>query len=329
MKALATLLFAACATAASAQTENTLQRPDGLFNHLDVSFTAGSTGLGFEAAMPVNEYLRLRAGATFMPHFHYNMHFGVQLGDGDQMCEDGTETRFQRMARMLEDFTGQPVDDQILMVGTPNMNQFKFMADVRPFRNKNWYFSAGFYCGKPRVARAINHTSETSSVFAINLYNRLYDTGGEITQGVFLPPEVCNMILSFGRAGFPTGQYTKDEMYYDVDFEEWAVLHAKGDTYLMGANIDNTVFADAFVDKFRPYFGAGYEGAISKDHRWKLGANAGVMFWGGAPQLIDHSGVDLMYDVENIGGQVGNYVEFARNFKAFPVVEVKLVRRLF
>lgn len=310
--------------------------------HLDLSVSAGTTGLGLEVGVPVNSYFGVRAGATFMPHFKYPMTFTAQLGEGDQMTADGLETRFERMAHLLEGFVGQPIDDKVDMIGSPRMNQAKLMFDVRPFRNKGWHFTTGFYYGKSRIATALNDTHEIASLFAINLYNRLYDNNGEIAMGFSMPPDIMMQIYWFGRAGFPTGQYTHDVVYeedvwvhddyLDIDYvehEKGEVIHAKGETYMMSPSIENTVYAHAYVDKFRPYFGFGYDGSISKSQRWRLGFDAGIMFWGGAPRLVDHSGTDLMYDVENVGGQVGDYIELARHVKAFPVVELKLSRRLF
>lgn len=309
---------------------------------LDLSVTAGTTGVGFELGMPINKYINVRAGGTFMPHFKVPMAFTAQIGDGDQMTADGLETRFERMAHLLEGFVGQPVDDKVDMVASPDMNQAKLMVDVSPFRNKNWHITAGLYCGKSRVATCVNKTHEITSLFAINLYNRIYDNNGEIALGFSLPPELLMTVLYYGRAGFPVGQYAHDVVYdedvwvhddyLDIDYIEHAkgdIIHAKGDTYLMAPSDENTAYANAFVNKFRPYFGFGYSGAISRDRNWKLGFDAGVMMWGGAPKLVDHSGIDFMHDLDNITGQINRYVKIAQVAKVFPVLEFKITRRLF
>lgn len=43
------------------------------FEHLDLSLTVGSTGIGFDLAMPVNNLLQVRTGATFMPKIQRTM----------------------------------------------------------------------------------------------------------------------------------------------------------------------------------------------------------------------------------------------------------------
>lgn len=334
-------IFALTGLIASAQTTYTTPKPKWQ-PHLDFTVSGGSTGIGVELGMPINDIFKVRAGGTFMPRFKYPLTFTAQIGEGSQTVDDGLTSRFDRMAELLEGFVGQKVDDKIDMIGTPRLNQARVLIDVSPFKRKGWHFTTGFYLGSKRVGHCINRSHEIASLFAINLYNRIYDKNGEIAMGFSLPPDIMMQILTYGRAGFPTGHYTKDivyeedvwvhDDYLDIDYIEYAkgdIIHAKGDTYLMAPSDENTAYADAYVNRFRPYFGVGYDGHISRDKRWKLGFDAGVMFWGGAPQLIDHSGTDLMYDVENIGGSVGDYVELARHAKAFPVVELKLTRRLF
>ena len=40
-------------------------------------------------------------------------------------------------------------------------------------------------------------------------------------------------------------------------------------------------------------------------------------------------GVDLAKDVKNVPGKVGDYVKLLKNFKVYPVVELRLTRRIF
>ena len=192
------------------------------------------------------------------------------------------------------------------------------------------------------MARCQNVPGETVSLFAINLYTRLYDNNGEIALGFSLPPDLLSLVMLFGRAGFPVGQYASDVVYtedvwvhddyLDIDYiehEKGDIIHARGETYLMAPSDENTAYADAYISRFRPYFGVGYNGHLDRYGKWTLGIDAGAMFIGGAPRLIDHSGTDLMYDVKNIQGQIGDYVKIARNVKVYPVLEIKLARRLF
>ena len=51
-----------------------------IFQHLDLSVTAGTTGIGIEASSPIGEYFQLRAGYDFMPRFTAKMKFDVTIG---------------------------------------------------------------------------------------------------------------------------------------------------------------------------------------------------------------------------------------------------------
>ena len=51
-----------------------------VFQHLDISVNAGTSGIGFDVATPIGNYVQLRAGYEFMPHFHYSVNFPVEVG---------------------------------------------------------------------------------------------------------------------------------------------------------------------------------------------------------------------------------------------------------
>ena len=53
------------------------------------------------------------------------------------------------------------------------------------------------------------------------------------------------------------------------------------------------------------------------------------MFWGGTPKVVTHDGTDLVNDVDNVRGKVGDYVEIIKKFKVFPVLNLRITRRLF
>lgn len=313
--------------------------------HLDISFTAGTTGIGGELGLRLFDVAKIRAGASFMPKFNYDATFRAEMEYGTLMTDDGLETRFQRVAHMLEEFVGQPVDDQIEMTAVPRLNQAKFLVDIMPFKNKDFHFTTGFYLGKSCIAVCENKPKEISTLFAINLYNRMYENNGELAFGISLPLDYWYIMKYYGRAGFPTGKYTKDIVYQedvwvhdenlDEEYQDYIehhkgdIIHKAGDTYMMTPSKENTAYAKAYVNVFRPYVGFGYDGKLDKAGKFKLGVDAGVLFWGGSPELIDHNGFDLMNDVEDIGGQVGRYVDFARKAKVFPVLELKLSYCIF
>ena len=53
------------------------------------------------------------------------------------------------------------------------------------------------------------------------------------------------------------------------------------------------------------------------------------MIWGGTPDLITHDGTNLTKDIKNIMYSVGDYVDVVKKFKVFPVINLRITRKLF
>lgn len=149
-----------------------------------------------------------------------------------------------------------------------------------------------------------------------------------------------------GSMGVHVGDYLNDvyypeDVYIDIDDGEGGttqvlvhkqgdLLHKAGDPYMMRPDADGMVKADMYVKRFKPYLGVGYEGRLLKnDDRWKVAFDCGVLFWGGSPNIITHEGVDLVHDVENVSGKVGDYVDAIDKFKVYPMLSLRLTRTLF
>lgn len=308
-----------------------------MFNHLDLGVTLGTTGIGLDAAMPVGDYVKLRTGFEVMPRFNYDMNFGVESFDGTGTSID--QSTFNRMADVLYGLTGFKVDQNVTMKGKPTMWNFKFMVDVYPFKNnKHWHFTAGFHWGPSKIAEAVNAQEDSPSLFAVGMYNHIYDVAyadwvldiptplieTETTGAVYMDPSMEKTILSMGRMGIPIGKYSHDMT------DAQGNVHKKGETYYMQPNENSMVSVEARTNSFKPYLGVGYEGRLIKGNdNYKIGFDAGVMFWGGTPSIITHDGMDLANDVEDINGKVGDYVKLIKGVKAFPVLNLRITRRIF
>lgn len=356
MKRVVVVVTTALLSVMPASAQNSVGRL-GVFNHLDAAVTMGTTGLGVDLSAPVGDYVALRTGFAFMPRFEYKMTFGIQVGDFAERKYDAAgnrvETKFDRMAGLLKDITGYDVDDEVDMIGKPSFYNFKLMVDVFPFKgNKHWHVTAGCYWGPSKIADAFNTTEDMPSLMAVALYNNIYDklkNGDPIVtyQGTEVKIEneaIKKRILNYGRMGMHLGdwkynmvathdqgdgKYTPSWFPDDVVSEE-DIVYRKGTPYMMEPDKDLMAKASMKVKRFRPYVGVGYGGRLFKnDSRYQVSFDCGVMFWGGAPKLVTHDGTDLMYDVENIGGQVGDYVDIARKMKAYPVLNLRIVRSLF
>ncbi len=308
-----------------------------MFNHLDLGVTLGTTGIGLDAAMPVGDYVKLRTGFEVMPRFNYDMNFGVESFDGTGTSID--QSTFNRMADVLYGLTGFKVDQNITMKGKPTMWNFKFMVDVYPFKNnKHWHFTAGFHWGPSKIAEAVNAQEDSPSLFAVGMYNHIYDVAyadwvldiptpiieTETTGAMYMDPNTEKAILSMGRMGIPIGKYSHDMT------DAQGNVHKQGETYYMLPNENSMVTVEARTNSFKPYLGVGYEGRLIKGNdNYKIGFDAGLMFWGGTPSIITHDGMDLANDVEDINGKVGDYVKLIKGVKAFPVLNLRITRRIF
>ena len=369
-KMIILLAMASFGMIAMAQTDNTNQqlpvlnekqseyipvfqywKEHNIFQHLDVSISAGTTGIGVDLASPIGEYFQLRAGFDYMPRFTVKMKFDVMIGDqpARQYDENGNrvETSFDRMKEMLYDFNGVVVDDHVDMLGKPTMNNAKVLLDVFPFKNnKHWHFTAGFYWGPSKFAEAVNTTESMNTLISLAIYNNLYykadqdlnhdnpipiisvpdpDNPDGEKVGFGMNPVMEQRILAFGRMGFHLGDYAHD--VYDSNGN---LIHAEGDPYIMEADANNMVKVYAKSNSFKPYLGFGYGGRLLKNRDdWKVSVDAGVLFWGGKPNLYIHDGTNLTTDIKNIRGQVGDYVDLCKKFVVYPSLSVRLTKTIF
>lgn len=316
------------------------QKKQPLFNHLDLGVTLGTTGVGIDMAMPVTNYARLRTGFSYVPRIEVPMSFSVQVGDDPST----SQTKFDKLSEMLTSFTGKPVSNEVKMTGRPTFWNWNLLVDVFPLKNnRHWHVTAGFYLGPSRVAEAYNNTESMSSLLSVSIYNNMYDklhgkTRRELAAttlfeipGMDLGNNIETLALmqqkldNYGRMGVHMGVYK-----HDIVDEEGNVIHKKGEDYIMEPDDDNMVKADMKVNSFKPYIGFGYDGRLLKrNDKVKIGFDAGVMFWGGTPRLTTHDGTDLIHDVEQVPGKVGDYVDIIKKASVFPVVNARLSFRLF
>lgn len=292
----------------------------GIFNQLDLALNLGTTGLGLEVATPVTEWVKLRAGFDFTPHIRVPMHFGLQayrMGNGT--IDAGN---FGKIQELMNGLTGYDIDDVVDVDGRPTLANFKFLVDVYPFaRNRHWHFTAGFYAGNRRVGKAVNTMGEMPSLLAVGLYNRAYEYIMEtdfieepIYNDIYLSPDAAEQLKEMaereGRLGVHMGDYPD------------------GTPYMLEPDKDGMVKANAYVNAFKPYVGFGYGGAMSADKRWNISFDAGAMFWGGAPKVVTHEGVE-MNQLSNVPGKVGTYLKLIKTMKVYPVVALRISYTFF
>lgn len=329
------------------------------FEHMELSLTGGTSGIGLELATSLGDYVKLRSGLSYVPAIKVPMTFGIQVGDDPTK----SQSRFNNMSKMLSGFTGREVDSEIDMIGEPTFWNWNVLFNIYPLKNnKHWHVTAGFYLGPSHIAKAYNTTEDMPSLMAVGIYNNIYNKvhadvdiyapenedaywdlydvkfidlsvlgeeyadmfGGDIQMNL----KIWEKFHEFGRMGVHVGDFVRDMEYMNADGKVISVK--KGDPYRMEPDANSMVKANMVVNRFKPYLGIGYEGRLLKnDDRYKIAIECGAMFWGGAPKVTTHEGVDLNHDVENIDGKVGRYVDAINHLKVFPILNLRLTRTLF
>lgn len=100
-----------------------------LFNHLAIGAEVGTTGWGFEAAMPLTHYVTFRTGFTTLPRFNIKTDINYST--------HGTEKNVDVLGRI-------------------HMSDYKLLADIYPFTHSSFHLTGGFYAGLPNLGTAYN-----------------------------------------------------------------------------------------------------------------------------------------------------------------------------
>lgn len=386
---------------------------DKAFKHLDLGFTIGSPGVGIELSAPLSDVVTLRTGGVFMPHLEMPMKFKVNvdmLQKTPGMTEDEydkyQESTFKKLTSIISSLTGEELSNRVNMIGKPNMNHFKLLVDVHPFKNKKWHVTGGFYWGNTTFSDAENETRAMGSLLGMAMYNSMYDriaahqpfiiNLGNDKDIPFSLEAASETIMRYGKMGVGIANashpiYAQEDIYYahdvfdypesdfdrideppihhqgEIKYRKGEVIYAEGDLIKITPGENNMITARAKVNAFKPYLGFGYGGAISKDGRTQLTVDAGLLFWGGSPNLSTKVAVDGMTkegleyinkwndehnttyftgtvpieyrayaDInmcDDFGRIYGNgvkfYVDLVKGLWAYPVVSLKISQRLF
>lgn len=290
----------------------------GIFNQLEVGGVIGTTGLGFEVATPVTRWVKIRAGLDWIPPVRVPMTFTIHAYQNGGI----NEGNFGKVQEFMSEL-GYDIDEMVKVDAKPTMTTFKFLVDVYPIPDNNhWRITTGFYAGSRKIAKASNNIEEAPTLVMMGLYNHLYEyvmstdfIENPIWNDVYLDPDVADQLKErfeqLGRLGVHMG-----------DFKD-------GTPYIMEPGRDAQVKATAYVNAVRPYLGVGYMGAMSSDKRWQVSVDAGMQFWGGTPNIINHQGINMSKDLVDIPGKVGRYIRNLKALKVYPTVAVKFSYTFF
>ena len=294
-------------------------KKNGILNTVEIAANIGTTGLGLELASPITEWTKLRVGFDWMPPFTIPMNFSM-----DSYVDGQINNKFDRIQELMYKISGMTIDKEIEMESKPTMTTFRLMVDVYPFRNnRHWHFTAGFFIGGNSVGKSLNKMTEMPSLLALNIYDRMYNgiTADDfldkideepIFGDVYLDYEVAEQLqqkmLSLGKLGVHVGD------------------HKDGTPYMMMPDKDGTVSAKAIVNRFRPYIGFGYGGALSEDGKWQASFDAGVQMWGGVPKVTTHDGT-VLNDLDNLRGKVDSYMGLMKAIAVYPTIDFRISYR--
>jgi len=166
------ILFAMTMTAAGAKAQNVdkLHAEPGLFNHLSVGLSTGTTGLGIDVAMPVHKIVTVKAGFS-----------GWGLGD-IKFKAINTSTEITEMQMVEDDAVKRSqMVDKVELALKPKFWNFYVLGEVHPFKNVPFYFSAGLFAGSQNILHFRN-TNENALGFLYDAnqkvedYNRIFRT---------------------------------------------------------------------------------------------------------------------------------------------------------
>ena len=315
------------------------------FKHMDLGINVSSTGVGADIAMPVGDYVRVRTGFTYMPRFTINSNFNVDFTG--KVSAD----KLRRMKDMMSYITGEPIQDNIDMQMRPCWTQFKFLVDIMPFKNnKHWNVTLGFYAGPSTIGEALNAPSGNTTLVGINMYNSMYIRACK-GEPMFRYEDSNGRYHSFDVEGLASHLTEARMMGAPIG------TFPDGSKAIMVPDRYNQPKPEMTIIKFRPYLGIGYTTALSRDHRFNMAIDAGVMFMGGSPHVYVENvfrvnsdddydmiywdsetfewknktpeRIDLTRDVTNIPGKVGDMVSTINKFKCWPVLSITFSHRLF
>ena len=244
---LAMLSVALGAVNVCAQTEtdknDKLFTPDGFFNHLSVGLHTGLSGSGLDVTMPVHRLVTVRAGYS-------GLHFGEIKFKTINTAEDLAgyalvEDDAVRRAQMA---------DKIELAAKPNFWNMFLLAEVHPFTNDSFHFTAGLYFGSKNFIHFRN-TNDGALGF-------LYDAN--------------NKVADYNRA-------------FNTNFSP---IGLKFGDYIFTADENGNVDVMMKTNVVKPYLGVGVGKHIAQKHRLSFALDLGLIFWG-SPKFILNNGKEI------------------------------------
>lgn len=316
------------------------------FQHMEIGGVLGTTGLGIDVAFPLNKNLKLRAGFSTTPTISFVDSYSMTAVGGDQLSEgsEPLETKTERLSKYLGELIhNEDVDNIVDMDHKYHNYNAKLLIDWYPFKKKNWHFTGGFYAGSKKIGNVCNTIQESPTTLAMLMYNDMYDQIQGLDEWEY--PTFSLGSYSFSVDPF-TGMQLKERFNYYGRVAVQLGSFDDGNAFFIDPDANGLLKAEAYVNAFKPYVGFGYNTRIGKDHRWNIGFDAGLMFWGTphvycdgykfkadeteyADRIERQERVCLIHDVQKVRGIVGDYMNIVKHLPFLPVIEAKLSYTIF
>ena len=243
--AMLTVVLGAMNVAAQSETDNNnkLYAPDGLFNHLSIGVSTGLSGSGIDVTMPVHRLITVRAGYSGN-HFS-DIKFKAINTAGELASYALVEDDAVRRAQM---------SDKIELAAKPNFWNMFLLAEIHPFTNESFHFTAGLYVGSKNFIHFRN-TNDGALDF-------LYDAN--------------NKVSDYNRA-------------FNTHFSP---IGLKFGDYVFTADERGNIDVRMKTNVFKPYLGVGVGKHIAQQHRLSFALDLGLIFWG-SPKFILNNGKEI------------------------------------
>ena len=220
-----------------------LYTPDGLFNHLSIGISTGLSGSGIDVTMPVHRLITVRTGYS-------GLHFGDIKFKSINTAED-----LESYALVEDDAVRRAkMADKIELAAKPNFWNVFLLAEIHPFTNESFHFTAGLYFGSKNFVHFRN-TNEGALDF-------LYDAN--------------NKVMDYNRA-------------FNTNFSP---IGLKFGDYIFTADENGNIDVMMKTNVVKPYLGIGVGKHIAQQHRLSFALDLGLIFWG-SPKFILNNGKEI------------------------------------
>lgn len=135
------------------------------FNHLSVGISLGTTGIGIDAAMPICDYVQVRAGVDFMPNIKANTDLDIDVPN----------------------VPGYTIPESIEVEGKVGFTNGKILFDVYPFKKSSFHVTAGAYFGSSKVIKAYNKED--------GILQDVANFNNDVEQGLYPGQEKIGVVL--------------------------------------------------------------------------------------------------------------------------------------